>query len=155
MHQLQDGKLDGRAARERFKALWQTIKVDDLPSPKEKHWQWMFPLPGYDAASFGDSYSPDNYRFLDGANAKGFPALRLYLRDRARLGVDERTKRPAPVVSATDGVVVAAEKFCLHPASFGWRTARQVIVNVELVEMVVLVEVRMELARDVQVLQAH
>jgi murein DD-endopeptidase MepM/ murein hydrolase activator NlpD len=71
----------------------------------------MFPLPGYDASAFAESYWVDEYRYLDGAKAKGFPGLRIYLRDRGRLGLDERTKKPAPVVSATDGVVVAAEKF--------------------------------------------
>jgi murein DD-endopeptidase MepM/ murein hydrolase activator NlpD len=110
-HALLEGKLDGKAARERYKALWATIKVDDLPSPKEKHWQWMFPLPGYDAGCFGESYWVDDYRYLDGPKSKGFPGLRLYLRDSGRLGVDDRTKKPAPVVSATDGVVVASEKF--------------------------------------------
>jgi len=111
VHALQDGKVDGKVARERFKALWQTIEVDDLPSPKEKHWQWMFPLAGYDTGFFGESYSPDNYRFLDGPRAQGYPFLRLYLRDRDRDALDDRNKLPAPVVSATDGVVVAAEKF--------------------------------------------
>jgi murein DD-endopeptidase MepM/ murein hydrolase activator NlpD len=111
VHQLEAGKLDGRAARERFKALWQTIKKDDLPSPKENHWQWMFPLPGYDAGSYGESYDAESYRFLDGPRAKGYPALRIYIRDSERSGVEDRTKKPQPVVSATDGVVVASEKF--------------------------------------------
>ena len=110
-HALMDSRLTGKAARERFQALWKTIKVDDVPSPKVKHWQWMFPLPGYDAGVFGESYWADEYRFLDGPKAQGFPGLRLYIRDPSRSGLDERTKKPAPVVSATDGVVVAAEKF--------------------------------------------
>jgi hypothetical protein len=108
---LQDGKLDGKGARERFKALWQTIKVDDLPSPKENHWQWMFPLAGHDAGFFGESYSPDSFRFLDGPKALGHPFLRIYLRDRDRDARDDRNKQLATIVSATDGVVVAAEKF--------------------------------------------
>lgn len=120
VHALQDGKVDGKAARERFKALWQTIKVDDLPSPKEKHWQWMFPLAGHDASSFGESYSPEGYRFLDGPRAQGYPGLRIYLRDRDRDGLDDRNKQPAPVVSATDGVVVAAEKFWKEGAVDPW-----------------------------------
>src|SRR5665213_983028 len=108
---LQQGRLDGRAARERFKSLWRTVTVDDLPSPKENHWQWMFPLPGYDAACFGESYDVEDYRFLDGPGAKGYPGLRLYIRDPRRIGVEERTQKEQAVVSASDGVVVAAEKF--------------------------------------------
>jgi murein DD-endopeptidase MepM/ murein hydrolase activator NlpD len=111
VHRLEEGKLSGRAARERFKALWKTIKKDDLPSPKENHWQWMFPLPGYDSGCYGESYDAETFRFLDGPKAVGFPALRLYIRDRDRNGLEDRTKKPQPVVSATDGVVVAAEKF--------------------------------------------
>jgi murein DD-endopeptidase MepM/ murein hydrolase activator NlpD len=108
---LMSGQLDGHAAQERFKALWPQVVVDDLPSPKEGHWQWMFPLPGHDATAYGDSYSPDNYRYLDGPRALGFPALRIYLRDIDRDGNDDRTRKPAPVVSASDGVVVSAWKF--------------------------------------------
>lgn len=110
-HALMEGRLEGRNARERYKALWLAIKVDDLPPPKEGRWQWMFPLPGHDASAFGDSYQPDGFRFLDGPGAQGHPYLRIYLRDRDRDALDDRTKQPAAVVSATQGVVVAAEKF--------------------------------------------
>lgn len=110
-HALLEGRLDGRAARERYKAVWSAIKVDDLPPPVEKRWQWMFPLPGHDATAFGDSYQPEQYRFLDGPAAKGYPFLRIYLRDKDRDAKDDRTQREAPVISATQGVVVAAEKF--------------------------------------------
>ena len=108
---LMSGKLDGHLAQARFKALWTQIVIDDLPSPKEKHWQWMFPLAGHDASAYGDSYNADNYRYLDGPKAKGYPALRIYLRDVNRDGLDDRTKKPGPVVSASDGVVVSAWKF--------------------------------------------
>ena len=110
-HALMEGRLDGRVARERYRALWPALKVDDLPPPLEKRWQWMFPLPGHDSGAFGESYQPDGYRFLDGPKAVGHPYLRIYLRDRERDGKDDRTQQPAPVVSATQGVVVAAEKF--------------------------------------------
>lgn len=111
LHALTEGRIDGRAARERFKALWPALRVDDVPPPKEGRWQWMFPLAGHDATCFGESYLPENYRFLDGPKAEGFPYLRLYLRDRDRDAKDDRTQEPAPIVSATSGVVVASEKF--------------------------------------------
>jgi murein DD-endopeptidase MepM/ murein hydrolase activator NlpD len=108
---LMSGKIDGHTAQQRFKALWPQVVVDDLPSPKEGHWQWMFPLPGHDASAYGESYNVENYRYLDGPKALGYPALRIYLRDSKREGLDERTHKPAPVVSASDGVVVSAWKF--------------------------------------------
>ena len=110
-HGLMNGTLDEKAAAKRFRELWPKVVVDDLPSPKEGHWQWMFPLPGYDATCYGESYNPDGYRYLDGPKAAGFPALRLYIRDLDRDGLDDRTKKPAPVVSAVDGVVVSTQKF--------------------------------------------
>ena len=110
-HALMSGKLDGRAAQARFKTLWPQVVVDDLPSPKEGHWQWMFPLPGHDASAYGESYNVDNYRYLDGPKAQGYPGLRIYLRDQDRDGLDDRNKKPAPVVSASDGVVLSSWKF--------------------------------------------
>lgn len=120
LHALREGRIDGRAARGRFRALWPALRVDDLPPPKEGRWQWMFPLAGYDASCFGESYLAEGYRFLDGPGAKGSPYLRLYLRDRDRDGNDDRTGAPAPVVSATEGVVVATEKFWKESSPCSW-----------------------------------
>jgi murein DD-endopeptidase MepM/ murein hydrolase activator NlpD len=120
LHALFDGRLDGRAARERFRALWVALKVDDVPPPRAGRWQWMFPLPGHNSSDFGESYQPDGFRFLDGPKARGFPFLRIYLRDRNRDALDDRTQRAAPVVSATEGVVVAADKFWKEEAPCPW-----------------------------------
>lgn len=118
---LMEGQLDGRAARERFRALWPALQVDDVPPPRVGRWQWMFPLPGHDAGAFGESWQPQGFRFLDGPRAQGLPGLRIYLRDRDRDGRDDRTGRPAPVVSAVAGVVVANERAWKegHPNPWG------------------------------------
>jgi murein DD-endopeptidase MepM/ murein hydrolase activator NlpD len=107
---LLEGRLDGRAARERFRGLWPALRVADAPAPRAGRWQWVFPLPGHDAHAFGESYQADGFRFLDGPKALGHPYLRIYLRDRDRDGKDDRTQAPAPVVSATQGVVVSSQK---------------------------------------------
>jgi len=84
------GPPRGPPARARFKDLWKTITVDDLPSPKEYHWQWMFPCPAT-TRLLRESYDADDYRFLDGPAARGYPGLRLYIRDIGRLGLRTRT----------------------------------------------------------------
>lgn len=121
LHALLEGRIDGRAARDSFKSLWNVLKVDDLPPPRAGRWQWTFPLPGHDAGAFGESYQPDGFRFLDGPAAQGHPYLRIYLRDKDRDGKDDRTQAAAPVVSATEGVVVSSEKFWKegHPSPWG------------------------------------
>ncbi len=108
---LEDGSLDGRTARARFLALWPVLRKAGPVLGRGRRWAWMFPLPGYDAGCFGLSYDPDGYRFLDGPRARGYAGLRLYIRDGGRRGLEDRTGRPEPVVSATDGVVVASHPY--------------------------------------------
>lgn len=108
VHQLECGSLRARSARMRFKSLWQVLRGGG--APVSAPWQWMFPLPGYDAGCFGESYDVDGYRFLDGPRAQGYPGLRLYIRDAARVGLEDRTGKAQPVVSAANGFVVSAEK---------------------------------------------
>jgi murein DD-endopeptidase MepM/ murein hydrolase activator NlpD len=109
---LMEGSIDGKEARKRFRELWKKVTIDDLPPPKEGLWQWVFPVPGYGEESYSTQiYSPDKYKFLDGPDFRGHPGVNIYIRDRGRKSLDDRSKKPAPVVSSTDGVVVSARKF--------------------------------------------
>jgi murein DD-endopeptidase MepM/ murein hydrolase activator NlpD len=107
-----DGKADRKEAHAKFKELWPRVTIDDLPSPKEGLWQWVFPMPGYGADDWsGQSYSPEEFKFADGPAAVGHPAINIYAHDRGRKGWDDRNAKPMVIVSATDGVVVSARKF--------------------------------------------
>lgn len=106
-----DGKASPKEARARFKELWPQVSIDDKPSDPVNRWQWAFPLPGYDAEAYGLSYAPEGYRFYDGPQAKGYPALNIYIRDRQRRGLDDRDGKPVPVVACRDGVVVSARRY--------------------------------------------
>lgn len=110
--QVQKGEVDRKTAMATFKKLWPKVIKDEVPSERVGRWQWVFPLPGHGEDDFsGESYDVDGYVFYDGPQAKGHPGIKIYLRDRRRRGLDDRTNEAAPVVSATDGVVVGAEKF--------------------------------------------
>jgi murein DD-endopeptidase MepM/ murein hydrolase activator NlpD len=105
---VQDGTIHRLEAQKIFRQLWPKVIIDDVPAKHQGYWQWVFPLPGHNEDSFQqESYVPDDYRFYDGPEHKGFPGIRIYARDRHRRGVDDRTGEAIPVVSATDGVVVS------------------------------------------------
>jgi murein DD-endopeptidase MepM/ murein hydrolase activator NlpD len=109
---LLDGKIEGKEARKRFKELWSQVTIDDLPPAKEGLWQWDFPVPGYGEDSYSAQiYSAEKFKYLDGPKFQGHPGVNIYIHDRERKGLDERSGKPAPVVSCTDGVVVSARKF--------------------------------------------
>lgn len=105
-----DGRIERKEAQAKFKDLWPQITIKDLPQPKD--WQWIFPLPGSDASNWSSqSYHADSFRFYDGPQHKGYPAIAIFAWDHDRNSLDDRTGKPIPVVSAADGVVVSARKF--------------------------------------------
>ena len=109
---LMDGAMSDKEARAKFIELWPLVAIDDMPSPKEGLWQWVFPLPGYGEGDYSaQSYVVNDFRFLDGPRQEGMPGFRIYARDLKRAGLDDRNRKPIPVVSATEGVVVSARKF--------------------------------------------
>jgi hypothetical protein len=71
----------------------------------------FFPLRGYtlkDAGGrAGEGYKPAGYHFLDGNEHRGHPALDIFIHDRNHDCADDRTGRPAEVLSLADGVVLS------------------------------------------------
>lgn len=107
-----DGKADRKEATAKFIELWPMLTAGDPIIPSEHTWQWVFPLPGHNSDNWSvQSYMPALHKFYDGPKAKGYPAIAIYARDRKREALDDRTGKPIPVVSATDGYVVSARKF--------------------------------------------
>jgi hypothetical protein len=70
-----------------------------------------FPLRGYGPESTGgkngSGYQPDGYDWFDGYRSKGHPGHDLFIHDRDRDELDDRTGKPVDVVSISDGVIVA------------------------------------------------
>lgn len=71
----------------------------------------FFPLKDYGPQSIGgrngEGYQPAGYAFLSGNRHKGHPAQDIFIRDRDRDGLDDRTGRPAEVLALADGVVLS------------------------------------------------
>jgi murein DD-endopeptidase MepM/ murein hydrolase activator NlpD len=108
--QVRQGKASAKEARAAFRQLWPQVKMDEVPSPRHGRWQWVFPLPGYGFKQVAKkSYRGQGYSYYDGPKRQGHPGLDIPIRDKDHDGLDERDKKPAPVVSCMDGVVVAAE----------------------------------------------
>jgi len=86
--------------------------------------EWAFPLEGYDirAADKNDfkpsiyygPYGKKGYDFFDGNKHGGHPAHDLFIRDRNRDCLDDRTLKPVNAVAVEDCVVLSVNE--------GWRT---------------------------------
>lgn len=76
--------------------------------------EWVFPLAGYDARAIdggrGHGFVPSGYDFFSGNRHGGHPAYDIFIRDRNRDNLDDRTGQPVRVLSMTGGIVVALER---------------------------------------------
>lgn len=75
--------------------------------------RWVFPLRGYTLAESGADaargYIAAGYDYFDGNRHGGHPSFDLFIHDRNRDSLDDRTGQPVTIVSMTAGIVVAAE----------------------------------------------
>ncbi len=111
-HYLRDGSIEPKAARAIFKKLWPQVRVDEVPSPRQGRWQWVFPVAGGTKKSFkSNSYRAAGYRFYDGHKRKGHPGVNIYIHDKERDGLDDKTKKKVAVLSAMDGLVVSTQPY--------------------------------------------
>jgi murein DD-endopeptidase MepM/ murein hydrolase activator NlpD len=78
-------------------------------SPKKR---WVFPLEGYGPQCIDKYYRVHGFDFLSPVRHRDHPAYDLFIRDRNRDCLDDRTGRPVRILSVTDGVVVSR--------SIGW-----------------------------------
>ncbi len=71
----------------------------------------FFPLSGYGMSAVGgkngEGYKPAGYEFLGGNRHRGHPAQDIFVHDRNRDGVDDRTGLPFEVLAMADGVVLS------------------------------------------------
>jgi peptidoglycan LD-endopeptidase LytH len=79
-----------------------------------------FPVNGYGAKASGgrngNGYKPAGYNFYDGNRHGGHPAQDIFIRDRDRTGIDDKTGKPAEIAAFTGGVVVAVNPSWEYPS---------------------------------------
>ena len=110
---IRDQTIDRASALARVRELLPQIRAfyyayggKDTPADAGR-----FPLHGYGSESIGgkngSGYQPNGYDWFDGYRSKGHPGHDLFIHDRDRNELDDRTGKAVDVVSITDGVVVA------------------------------------------------
>lgn len=76
--------------------------------------EWIFPVAGYSITAInqgkGHGYSSRGYDYFSGNRHGGHPAYDIFIRDRNQDSMDDRSGRPAEVLSMTGGIVVALAK---------------------------------------------
>jgi hypothetical protein len=113
--QVRDGILPESTARQQFTSLLRDLDayIEQSPMAFCRRDQWVFPLRGYtfaDAqADAAGGYRATGYDYFAGNRHGGHPSYDLFIRDRNRDSLDDRTGQPVAVVSMTSGIVVATE----------------------------------------------
>ncbi|MFB3886736.1 MAG: M23 family metallopeptidase [Thermodesulfobacteriota bacterium] len=80
-------------------------------SEKEFDEGLCFPLKGYSfhfiGGKRGSGYQPQGYDFFDGNDHRGHPGHDIFIWDKNQDGLDDRTGKPAEVLSVSPGIVVS------------------------------------------------
>jgi murein DD-endopeptidase MepM/ murein hydrolase activator NlpD len=113
---IRDNRIDTASARIELKRLLAEVRdqyylAGGLEYPKPA---WVFPLAGYDARAIGGGrrhgYISRGYDFFSGNRHGGHPSYDIFIRDRNRDSLDDRSGTAVKVRSVTGGVVVAMER---------------------------------------------
>jgi murein DD-endopeptidase MepM/ murein hydrolase activator NlpD len=109
---IRDRLISKEEAQGRLQALELSIRetTSQLLTGGQEN-RLCFPLKGYTFHSMGGTkgsgYQVQGYDFFDGSQHKGHPGHDIFIQDRDRDGVDDRTGNPVEVLSAHSGVVVS------------------------------------------------
>ncbi len=110
--QIRDSRIDRNIAKGKIMALDEAL----VRTYKDKFTgvKFFFPVKGYsgqdpDCVIKGD-YQPALYNFYDGNKHRAHPAYDIFIRDKGEKGIDDRTGKPAEILSMADGVVIAVNK---------------------------------------------
>jgi peptidoglycan LD-endopeptidase LytH len=109
---IRDRLIPKEQARRTLQELESSLKAQYPAARNTKQaTRLLFPLKGYDSTSIGgkkgSGYKPQEYDFFDGRDHKGHPGHDLFIRDRDQDGLDDLTRKPVTVLSASPGVVVS------------------------------------------------
>ena len=112
---VRDGRIGRSEARERIRSLVPSLAAYYQQSGQKiyRRGEWAFPLAGYSPVTAGSTggrdYVASGYDYFAGNRHGGHPSFDLFIRDRNRDSLDDRSKAPVNVLSMTGGVVVALE----------------------------------------------
>lgn len=113
---VRDGKIAREAARNELRRLLAELRVEyglrgGGVYGKEA---WAFPLAGHDARAMGGGrnrgYLASGYDYFSGNRHGGHPSFDIFIHDRNRDCLDDRSGKPVRVLSLTGGMVVALER---------------------------------------------
>jgi hypothetical protein len=110
---VRDGRIGKDAAREKIRGLVPALAAYYQQSGAKMYsrGEWAFPLEGYSPDTVGNSkgrdYVASGYDYFSGNRHGGHPSFDLFIRDRNRDCLDDRSNKPVNVLSMTGGLVVA------------------------------------------------
>ena len=118
---IREYKLSPHQAREKFQEMMFIMK-EAYPSARydSAQVQLCFPLMGFDFRAVGGNgsgYIPRGYDLFDQAKKGSHPAHDIFMKDKNQDSRDDRTGDYVPVLSTTDGIVIAIEN--------GWQTGSE------------------------------
>ena len=118
---IREYKLSPQQAREKFQEMMFIMK-EAYPSARydSAQVQLCFPLMGFDFRAVGGNgsgYIPRGYDLFDQAKKGSHPAHDIFMKDKNQDSRDDRTGDYVPVLSTTDGIVIAIEN--------GWQTGSE------------------------------
>ena len=107
--EIRDSIIGKAAAKKKIIDLNRRLKA--AFSTKITHSVFTFPVKNYSSKSIGGNngsgYIPGDYDYYDGNKHTGHPAHDIFVVDKNRDSVSDRTGKPVEILSFTDGVVVA------------------------------------------------
>lgn len=113
---IRDNKISKPKAKEQLRILIEQIRNEYYAAGGKDYMtsDWVFPLKRYGYKAIGgingNGYKEAEYDYFDGNRHRGHPSQDAFIHDKKQQGIDDRTKKPASVLSITGGFAVAAEK---------------------------------------------
>jgi len=109
---IRDRLVTKEDALVKLKELEVLLKDSYSKNPeKKREVRLCFPLKGYSSQAIGgkggNGYQPQGYDFFEGNDHKGHPGHDLFIQDENQDGIDDRTGKPAEVLSVCPGIVVS------------------------------------------------
>lgn len=113
---VRDGKIDRESARGELIRLLPELRAEYYRRGGKDYRMdaWVFPLAGHDARAMGGGrnrgYLASGYDYFDGNRHGGHPSFDIFIHDRNRDSLDDRSGKPVRVLSLTGGIVVALQR---------------------------------------------